>query len=86
MKTVPTVPVATALVIKLSNEARHCDETWYRGVSLHNEDRNDSFSTVIQWEIVFLQLFLAVERLIGKNESLQYYRYPDTGWYQYTCL
>ena len=66
-------------VIKLSNEARHCDETRYRGVSLRNEeDRNDSFSTVIQREIGFLQLFLAVERLIGRNESLRYYRCPDT--------
>ena len=73
-------------VIKLSNEARHCDETWCRGVSLRNEDRNDSFSTVMQREIVFLQLFLAVERLIGKNESLRYYHCPDTGRYQYTYL
>ena len=42
------------MVIKLSNEARHRDETWYEDVSLFNEDRNDSFSTTIQWKIVFL--------------------------------
>ena len=54
-------------VIKLSNEARHCDETWCRGVSLHNEDCNDSFSTIIQRKIVFCNFSWPWNDLLGKT-------------------
>ena len=57
--------------VKLSNGASYWAETWYTWLTSRGEHSNDSFSAARQREILVVQHFLALERLIRENKSLR---------------